>query len=104
MALLFGNRAEVFKNSELVKSSASDIIMSTTVLPPAEENIPQQQINFTNGQMNLEDLWRLLEHQRKNGSMASVVGLDEAKLLEANNTGGRHAGMSTLGNFGLLLL
>ena len=52
---------------------------------------------FVDGQMSLETLWRLLEEQRRqNGSsVASVVGLDEAKLLVEN----RHTknGMTTLG-------
>ena len=51
-----------------------------------------------NGQMSLEALWRLLEHQKSNNaSMASVVGLDEAKILIENKTEPSHRGMSTIG-------
>ena len=52
---------------------------------------------FVDGQMSLETLWRLLEEQRRqNGSsVASVVGLDEAKILVENQRD-RH-GMTTLG-------
>jgi len=51
---------------------------------------------FVDGQMSLETLWRLLEEQRRqNGSsVASVVGLDEAKILVENQRD-RH-GMTTL--------
>ena len=53
---------------------------------------------FINGQMSLETLWRLLEQQRRhNASMASVVGLNEAKILVEDNRGAKH-GMTTLGN------
>ena len=49
-------------------------------------------------QMSLATLWRLLEEQRRNNgsSMASVVGLDEAKLLVENNRPNKN-GMTTLG-------
>ena len=48
-------------------------------------------------QMSLATLWRLLEEQRRNNgsSMASVVGLDEAKLLVGNRQ--TKNGMTTLG-------
>jgi len=48
-------------------------------------------------QMSLATLWRLLEEQRRNNgsSMASVVGLDEAKLLVENNRANKN-GMTTL--------
>jgi len=51
---------------------------------------------FVDGQMSLETLWRLLEEQRRqNGSsVASVVGLDEAKLLVENRQ--TKNGMTTL--------
>lgn len=47
--------------------------------------------------MSLETLWRLLEAQQRlqNGSVASVVGLDEAKLLVENQQS-KH-GMTTFG-------
>jgi hypothetical protein len=47
--------------------------------------------------MSLATLWRLLEEQRRNNgsSMASVVGLDEAKLLVENNRANKN-GMTTL--------
>ena len=58
------------------------------------------QLNSTliEGQMSLATLWRLLEEQRRNNgsSMASVVGLDEAKLLVENNRANKN-GMTTLG-------
>jgi len=56
----------------------------------------QLNATFVDGQMSLETLWRLLEEQRRqNGSsVASVVGLDEAKILVENNKD-RH-GMTTL--------
>ena len=55
---------------------------------------------FVDGQMSLETLWRLLEEQRRqNGSsVASVVGLDEDKLLVENRHRNRH-GMTTLGTY-----
>lgn len=57
------------------------------------------QLNSTliEGQMSLATLWRLLEEQRRNNgsSMASVVGLDEAKLLVENNRANKN-GMTTL--------
>ena len=58
------------------------------------------QLNSTliEGQMSLATLWRLLEEQRRNNgsSMASVVGLDEAKLLVENNRPNKN-GMTILG-------
>ena len=58
---------------------------------------------FVDGQMSLETLWRLLEEQRRqNGSsVASVVGLDEAKILVENQRD-RH-GMTTLGKYDKML-
>jgi len=51
---------------------------------------------FASGQMSLESLWRLLEKQgRTNASMASVVGLDEAKILVQDRDGPKH-GMTTI--------
>ena len=60
---------------------------------------------FVDGQMSLETLWRLLEEQRRqNGSsVASVVGLDEAKLLVENNRANKN-GMTTLGKKTLILI
>lgn len=59
---------------------------------------------FVNGQMSLETLWRLLERQRNsNASMASVVGLDEAKILfddrQQGGGGSSKGGMTTIGNY-----
>lgn len=58
---------------------------------------------FVNGQMSLETLWRLLERQRNsNVSMASVVGLDEAKILiddRQHQGGSSRGGMTTIGNY-----
>ena len=54
---------------------------------------------FASGQMSLESLWRLLEQQgRTNASMASVVGLDEAKILQDGAGAPKH-GMTTIGNY-----
>ena len=55
-------------------------------------------------QMSLATLWRLLEEQRRNNrsSMASVVGLDEAKLLVENNRANKN-GMTTLGKTLILI-
>lgn len=54
--------------------------------------------SLQDGHMSLETLWRLLEHQRKqNASMASVVGLDEAKILIQNDQRSKQGGMTTLG-------
>ena len=54
---------------------------------------------FASGQMSLESLWRLLEQQgRTNASMASVVGLDEAKILVQDRAGAPKHGMTTIGN------
>ena len=65
------------------------------------------QLNSTliEGQMSLATLWRLLEEQRRNNgsSMASVVGLDEAKLLVENNRANKN-GMTTLGKKTLILI
>ena len=64
------------------------------------------QLNSTliEGQMSLATLWRLLEEQRRNNgsSMASVVGLDEAKLLVENNRPNKN-GMTTLGKTLILI-
>ena len=64
------------------------------------------QLNSTliEGQMSLATLWRLLEEQRRNNgsSMASVVGLDEAKLLVENNRANKN-GMTTLGKTLILI-
>ena len=55
---------------------------------------------FASGQMSLESLWRLLEQQgRTNASMASVVGLDEAKILVQDRAGAPKHGMTTIGNY-----
>ena len=55
---------------------------------------------FASGQMSLESLWRLLEQQgRTNASMASVVGLDEAKILVQDRAGAPKQGMTTIGNY-----
>jgi hypothetical protein len=55
---------------------------------------------FASGQMSLESLWRLLEQQgRTNTSMASVVGLDEAKILVQDRAGAPKHGMTTIGNY-----
>lgn len=52
---------------------------------------------FASGQMSLESLWRLLEQQgRTNTSMASVVGLDEAKILVQDRAGAPKHGMTTI--------
>jgi len=51
---------------------------------------------FASGQMSLESLWRLLEQQgRTNASMASVIGLDEAKILQDKAGAPKH-GMTTI--------
>ena len=50
--------------------------------------------------MSLESLWRLLEQQgRTNASMASVVGLDEAKILVQDRAGAPKHGMTTIGKY-----
>ena len=56
---------------------------------------------FASGKMSLESLWRLLEQQgRTNASMASVVGLDEAKIRgQDTDTGLAKHGMTTIGNY-----
>jgi len=53
---------------------------------------------FASGKMSLESLWRLLEQQgRTNASMASVVGLDEAKIRgQDTDTGLAKHGMTTI--------
>lgn len=61
-------------------------------------NSTEMAASLQDGHMSLETLWRLLEHQRKqNASMASVVGLDEAKILIQNDQRSKHGGMTTLG-------
>ena len=56
---------------------------------------------FASGKMSLESLWRLLEQQgRTNASMASVIGLDEAKIRgQDRDTGLAKHGMTTIGNY-----
>ena len=60
---------------------------------------------FASGKMSLESLWRLLEQQgRTNASMASVIGLDEAKIRgQDRDTGLAKHGMTTIGNYHVII-
>lgn len=83
---VIGNRSSNIPIYSLVLSISKCAMNSTKTMASLQD-----------GHMSLETLWRLLEHQRQqNASMASVVGLDEAKILIQNDQRPKH-GMTTLG-------